>query len=76
MGQDNDSRTRDDLAAKIRRYRNKTWGTEPTADGRWECYFDIAETRGGSRLRAYGVTELEAMERMVEVLSKEGIDLA
>jgi hypothetical protein len=33
-------------------------------------------TRGGSRLRTYGVTEIEAMERMVEVLEKEGIEKA
>ncbi len=80
MGQDNGSQngtpTRDDLAAEIRKYRNKTWGTQPTSDGRWECYFDIAATRGGSRLRTYGSTEPEAMERMVEVLSKERIELA
>jgi hypothetical protein len=69
-----DAPSRDSLAAEIRRYRYKTWGTQPTPDGRWECYFDIVATRGGSRLRTYGATEVEAMERMVEVLVKEGIE--
>lgn len=71
----NPKRTRDELASEIRRYRYRTWGTQPTPDGRWECYFDIEATRGGSRLRTYGSTEVEAMERMVEVLDKEGVDL-
>lgn len=71
----NPKRTRDELASEIRRYRYRTWGTQPTPDGRWECYFDIEATRGGSRLRTYGATEVEAMERMVEVLDKEGVDL-
>ena len=66
---------RDDLSAEIRRYRYRTWGTQPTPDGRWECYFDIEATRGGSRLRTYGASEVEALERMVEVLDKEGVDL-
>ncbi len=39
--------SRDALAAAIRCYRYKTWGSQPTADGRWECYFDIVATRGG-----------------------------
>jgi hypothetical protein len=68
--------SRDDLAAEIRCYRYKTWGSQPTADGRWECYFDIVATRGGSRLRTYGATEIEAMERMVEILEKERIEKA
>jgi len=68
--------SRDTLAAEIRRYRYKTWGAQPTVDGRWECYFDIVATRGGSRMRTYGATEVEAMERMVEVLEKEHIDRA
>jgi hypothetical protein len=74
-GPEGAGRTRDDLAAEIRRYRYKAWGTQPTPDGRWECFFDIEATRGGSRLRSYGVSEVEAMERMVEVLAKEGIAL-
>lgn len=69
-------RSRDDAAAEIRRFRYRTWGTQPTPDGRWECYFDTLATRGGSRLRTYGATEIEAMERMAEVLAKEGIDRA
>ena len=68
--------SRDALAAAIRCYRYKTWGSQPTADGRWECYFDIVATRGGSRMRTYGATEVEAMERMLEVLEKEHIDKA
>jgi hypothetical protein len=76
MGDEKARRSRDDLAAQIRRRRYRTWGTQPTPDGRWECFFDIEATRGGSRLRAYGATEVEAMERMVEVLDKEGIELA
>ena len=71
-----DQTNRDSLAAEIRRYRYKSWGTQPTADGRWECTFDIHVTRGETRLRAYGATENEAMQRMVEVLGKEGIELA
>ncbi|MGD2084439.1 MAG: hypothetical protein PVF91_15865 [Chromatiales bacterium] len=70
------SRSRDELAAEIRRYRYRTWGTQPTPDGRWECFFDIEATRGGSRLRAYGSTEIEAMEQMLAVLAKEGIEPA
>lgn len=65
---------RDTLAAEIRCYRYKTWGSQPTVDGRWECYFDVVATRGGSRLRAYGATEIEAMQKMVEVLQKEHIE--
>jgi hypothetical protein len=68
--------SRDVLAAGIRCYRYKTWGSQPTVDGRWECYFDIVATRGGSRLRTYGATEIEAMERMLEVLEKEHIEKA
>jgi hypothetical protein len=71
-----ESPSRDALAAEIRNYRYKSWGSQPTADGRWECYFDIVATRGGSRLRAYGATEVEAMERMLEVLEKEHIERA
>ena len=74
MADDPTGSSRDELAAGIRRFRYKTWGTQPTPDGRWECYFDIAATRGGSRLRSYGSSEVEAMERMVEVLEKEGIE--
>jgi hypothetical protein len=66
--------SRDALAAEIRCYRYKTWGSQPTPDGRWECYFDIVATRGGSRMRTYGATEVEAMERMVEILEKEHIE--
>jgi hypothetical protein len=69
-------RSRDEVAAEIRRFRYRTWGTQPTPDGRWECYFDTQSTRGGSRLRSYGATEVEAMERMVEVLAKEGVERA
>ena len=68
--------SRDALAAAIRCYHYKTWGSQPTADGRWECYFDIVATRGGSRMRTYGATEIEAMERMVEVLEMEHIEKA
>ena len=68
--------SRDALAATIRCYRYKTWGSQPTADGRWECYFDIVATRGGTRMRTYGATEIEAMERMAEVLEKEHIEKA
>ncbi len=71
-----EQQSRDALAAAIRCYRYKTWGSQPTADGRWECYFDIVATRGGSRMRTYGATEIEAMERMVEVLEKEHIEKA
>jgi hypothetical protein len=77
MPEANDSApTRDGIAAEIRRYRYRTWGTQPTPDGRWECFFDVEATRGGTRLRAYGTTELEAMEQMVAVLNKEGVDPA
>ena len=71
---ESEQQTRDALAAAIRCFHYKTWGSQPTADGRWECYFDIVATRGGSRMRTYGATEVEAMERMVEVLEKEHID--
>jgi hypothetical protein len=70
------SRSRDELAAEIRRFRYRTWGAQPTPDGRWECFFDTLATRGGSRLRTYGATEVEAMERMADVLLKEGIERA
>ena len=73
---ESEQQNRDALAAAIRCFRYKTWGSQPTADGRWECYFDIVATRGGSRMRTYGATELEAMERMVEVLEKEHIEKA
>lgn len=66
--------SRDSLAARIRLYRYKTWGTQPTPDGRWECYFDTVATRGSSRLRTYGANEIEALERMLEVLDKERIE--
>ncbi len=66
--------SRDSLAAGIRLFHYKTWGTQPTPDGRWECYFDTVATRGGSRLRTYGANEIEALERMLEVLDKEGIE--
>jgi hypothetical protein len=76
MQPESGQRGRDALAAAIRCYHYKTWGSQPTPDGRWECYFDIVATRGGSRMRTYGATEIEAMERMVEVLQKEHIEKA
>jgi hypothetical protein len=76
MQPESEQQNRDALAAAIRSFHYKTWGSQPTADGRWECYFDIVATRGGSRMRTYGGTEIEAMERMVEVLEKEHIDKA
>ena len=69
-----DRPSRDSLAAGIRLFLYKTWGTQPTPDGRWECYFDTVATRGSSRLRTYGTNEIEALERMLEVLEKEGIE--
>ena len=69
-----DKPSRDSLAAGIRLFHYKTWGTQPTPDGRWECFFDIVATRGGSRMRTYGASEIEALERMLEVLEKERIE--
>ncbi len=64
---------RDHLIIEIRRYPHASWGTTPRRDGTWECFFEIPGPGGIQRLHAYGKTEVDALEKMLEILERENI---
>ena len=64
---------RDQLLVEIRRYPHASWGTVPRRDGTWECFFEIAGPRGTQRLHAFGKDEIEALEKLLEILRRERI---
>ena len=64
---------RDQLIVQIRRYPHASWGTLPRRDGSWECFFEIAGPGGAQRLHAYGKSEMDALEKMLEILQRENI---
>ena len=62
---------RDQLIIEIRRHPHVSWGTVPRRDGSWECFFEIPGPRGPQRLHAYGKSEVDALEKMLEILQRE-----
>lgn len=64
-------RDRDELVVKIRRYPHSNWGVQPRRDGSWECFFEIPSPGGPQRLHAFGQSEADALEKMLEILRRE-----
>jgi len=64
---------RDQLIVEIRRYPHASWGTTPRRDGGWECFFEIPGPGGLQRLHAFGKSEVDALEKMLEILLRENI---
>ncbi len=64
-------RDRDQLIIDIRRYPHSSWGALPRRDGSWECFFEIPGPEGSQRLHAYGKTEVDALEKILEILRRE-----
>ena len=62
---------REKLIVQVRRYPHSSWGTLPRRDGSWECFFEISGPRGSQRLHAYGKNEVDALEKMLEILERE-----
>ena len=64
-------RERDQLIIEIRRHPHVSRGSVPRRDGSWECFFEIPGPRGSQRLHAYGKSEVDALEKMLEILQRE-----
>jgi hypothetical protein len=64
-------REREQLIVEIRRYPHSSWGTQPRKDGTWECFFEISGPQGNQRLHAFGRDEVDALEKMLEILRRE-----
>lgn len=43
----------------------------PRQDGSWECFFEIPGPGTSQRLHAFGKSEEEALERMLEILLRD-----
>ena len=66
-------RDREHLIVEIRRYPHASWGTVPRRDGSWECFFEIPGPGGAQRLHAFGKDEVDALEKMLEILQRENV---
>ena len=64
---------REQLLIEIRRYPHASWGTVPRRDGTWECFFEIPGSGGAQRLHAFGKDEVDALEKMLEILQRENV---
>jgi len=62
---------RDQLIVEIRRYPHASWGTAPRRDGTWECFFETSGPGGLRRIHAHGKAEVDALEKMLEILQGE-----
>ena len=54
-------------------YPHASWGTVPRRDGSWECFFEIPGPGGAQRLHAFGKDEVDALEKMLEILQRENV---